>query len=108
MLIRGCDEFDLNAESVMSHITRWLRLAIINSSNSSTNAAFSSDVLLNLMKLVSERDLIVISDQVYDQVYERIVYDAAQHFCLVILPECKKDLLLLTLFEDLGYDRFSR
>ena len=74
--------FELNIDAVMSHITDKTRMLIINSPNNPTGAVFSHDDLLKLSRLVVERDLIVISDEVY----EKIVYDNAKHFCLATFP----------------------
>ena len=76
------DGFGLDIEAVMSHITRRSRVIIVNSPNNPTGSVFSHDDLLRLSKLATERDLIVISDEVY----EKIVYDGAQHFCLAAFP----------------------
>jgi aminotransferase len=80
--IRKLGGFHLDAETVMSHITKRSRAIIINSPNNPTGTVFSYDDLLKLSKLAVERDLIVISDEVY----EKIVYDGAKHFCMATFP----------------------
>ena len=76
------DGFRLDADAVMSRITDKSRVIIINSPNNPTGAVFSYDDLLELSKLVIERDLIVISDEVY----EKITYDGAKHFSMATFP----------------------
>jgi aminotransferase len=76
------NEFRLNAEVVMSHVTDRSRILIVNSPNNPTGAVFSYDDLASLAKLAAERDLIVISDEVY----ERITYDGVRHYCLASFP----------------------
>jgi len=76
------DGFGLDADAVMSRITDKSRVIIINSPNNPTGAVFSYDDLLELSKLVIERDLIVISDEVY----EKITYDGAKHFSMATFP----------------------
>lgn len=80
--------FKLNADFVMSHITDRSRLMIANSPNNPTGAVFSYDDLASLSKLAIERDLIVISDEVY----ERITHDEAKHYCLASFPRMRERL----------------
>jgi aspartate/methionine/tyrosine aminotransferase len=75
--------FKLNADFVMSHITARSRLMIGNSLNDPTGAVFSYGDLESLSKPAIERDSIVISDEVY----ERITYDEAKHYCLASFLE---------------------
>lgn len=63
------NEFKLNAGVVMSHVTDKSRLMIANSPNNPTGAVFSYDDFASLSKLAVERDLIVISDEVYERVW---------------------------------------
>jgi aspartate/methionine/tyrosine aminotransferase len=67
---------------------------IINSPNNPTGAVFSHDDLLKLSKLAVERDLIVISDEVY----EKIVYDDAKHFCLATFPGMRERTIVVNSF----------
>jgi len=88
------DAYRLDADTVMSHITDKTRVIIINSPNNPTGAVFSYDDLLKLTKLVIERDLIVISDEVY----EKIVYDTANHRCLAALPKMRERTIVVNSF----------
>jgi len=72
------DKFRIDVDAVMSRITDKSRVIIINSPNNPTGAVFSYDDLLKLSRLAIERDLIVISDEVY----EKILYDDARHFSI--------------------------
>jgi aspartate/methionine/tyrosine aminotransferase len=47
-----------------------------------------------LAKIAVERDMIVISDEVY----EKIVYDDANHYCLASFPGMRKRTLVVDLF----------
>jgi len=86
--------FNLDVSSVMSHITDKTRVIIINSPNNPTGAVFSYDDLLKLSRLVVERDLVVISDEVY----EKIVYDSAKHFCLATFPGMRERTIVVNSF----------
>lgn len=88
------DGFGLDVEAVMSHVTERSRVIIINSPNNPTGAVFSHDDLLKLSKLAVERDLIVISDEVY----EKIVYDDAKHFCLATFPGMRERTVVVNSF----------
>ncbi len=88
------NEFKLNAEVVMSHVTDRSRIMIINSPNNPTGAVLSYDDLASLGKLAVERDLIVISDEVY----ERITYDGVKHYCLASFPGMRERTLVVCSF----------
>ncbi len=74
--------FKPDIETVTSLITKKSRVIIINSPNNPTGSVLSYDELTELAKLAVENNLIVISDEVY----EKIIYDDAKHFCLAKLP----------------------
>lgn len=88
------NEFRLNADVVMSHVTERSRIMIVNSPNNPTGAVFSYDDLASLSKLAVERDLVVISDEVY----ERITYDGVKHYCLASFPGMRKRTLVIGSF----------
>jgi aspartate/methionine/tyrosine aminotransferase len=88
------DGFRLDADAVMSRITDRSRVIIINSPNNPTGAVFSYGDLLKLSKLVIERDLIVISDEVY----EKIVYDGAKHFSMATFPGMRERTVSINSF----------
>jgi len=92
--LRERDGFGLDVETVMSHITKRSRVIIVNSPNNPTGAVFSHDDLLKLSKLVVERDLVVISDEVY----EKIVYDDAKHFCMATFPRMRERTIAVNSF----------
>ncbi|MDH5449761.1 MAG: pyridoxal phosphate-dependent aminotransferase [Candidatus Bathyarchaeota archaeon] len=75
-----CEEnsFRLNANVVTSLITDRSRVMILNFPNNPTGSVLSYDSIAGLAKLAVERDLIVISDEVY----EKILYDNVKHHCL--------------------------
>jgi aminotransferase len=88
------DGFRLDVDAVMSRITDKSRVIIVNSPNNPTGAVFSHDDLLKLSKLVIERDLIVISDEVY----EKIVYDGAKHFGMAVFPGMRERTISVNSF----------
>jgi len=88
------DGFKLDVDAVMSQVTDKSRVIIINSPNNPTGAVFSHDALLKLSKLAVERDLIVISDEVY----EKIIYDDVKHSCLATFPGMRERTIVVNSF----------
>jgi aminotransferase len=88
------NNFTLNAETVMSLITKKSRVIIINSPNNPTGSVFSHDDLAGLAKLAVEHDLIVISDEVY----EKMTYDDAKHYCLATFPGMRERTIVVNSF----------
>jgi aminotransferase len=81
-------------DDVMSLITDKSRVMILNYPNNPTGAVLSYDEVAALAKIAVERDLIVISDEVYD----KIIYDGAKHRCLATFPEMRERTLVVNSF----------
>lgn len=88
------NEFRLDAENVMSLITPRSRVIITNFPNNPTGSVLTYDDVAELSKLAVERDLIVISDEVY----EKIVYDGAKHFCFATSPRMRERTIIVNSF----------
>ena len=88
------NSFTLNAEIVMPLITKKSRVIIINSPNNPTGSVFSHDDLAALARLAAEHDLIVISDEVY----EKMTYDDAKHYCLPTFPSMRERTIVVNSF----------
>jgi len=88
------NDFALNVEAVMSLITKKSRVIITNSPNNPTGSVFSHDDLAGLAKLAVEHDLIVISDEVY----EKMTYDDAKHYCLATFPGMRERTIVVNSF----------
>jgi len=87
-------EFKPSIADVMSLITDKSRVMIINYPNNPTGAVLSYDEVAALTKIAVERDMIVISDEVY----EKIVYDDAKHYCLATFPGMRERTLVVNSF----------
>jgi aminotransferase len=87
-------EFKPSIDHVMSLITKKSRVMILNYPNNPTGAVLSHDEVAALAKIAVERDLIVISDEVY----EKIIYDDAKHHCLATFPEMRERTLVINSF----------
>ena len=92
ILERDCFKPDI--ENVISLITSKSRVIIINSPNNPTGSVFSYDELAELGKLAVENDLIVISDEVY----EKIIYDDAKHYCSSTFPGLRERTIVVNSF----------
>lgn len=81
-------------DDVMSLITDRSRVIILNYPNNPTGTTLSFDDAAMLAKIAVERDLIVISDEVY----EKIIYDGTKHYCLATFPGMRERTLIVNSF----------
>ena len=88
------DDFRPSINDVMSLITDKSRVMILNYPNNPTGAVLSYDEVAALAEIAVERDLIVISDEVY----EKIIYDNTEHYCLATFPGMRERTLVVNSF----------
>jgi methionine aminotransferase len=67
--------FTINWETVKHTISEHTRMIIINSPHNPSGTTLSANDLLELEKLVKDKNIIVVSDEVY----EHMVFDGARH-----------------------------
>ena len=79
---------------VTSLITEKSRVIVLNYPNNPTGAVLPYEEITALAKIAVERDLIVISDEVY----EKIVYDGSRHYCLATFPGMRERTLVVNSF----------
>ena len=84
------DNFDLDVQAIEAAITPRTKAILISYPNNPTGAVASRQKLLEVQRMAEEHDLIVISDEVYDQ----LVY-GHKHVCFPALPGAQKRTLLL-------------
>lgn len=84
------DNFDLDLEAIRAAITPRTKAILIGYPNNPTGAVASRETLLALARLAEEYDLVVISDEIYDQ----LVY-GIPHVCFPTLPGMRQRSLLL-------------
>jgi aminotransferase len=75
---------------VARRVTPETRAILLGYPNNPTGAAPSREVMVELSKIAAERDLIVISDEIYD----RLVY-GRDHVCFAALPDMRERTILL-------------
>jgi len=88
------NEFKPSVDGVRSLITDRSRVMILNYPNNPTGAILSHDEVAALAKMAVECDLRVISDEVY----EKITYDSAKHYCIATFPGMRERTLLVNSF----------
>jgi aspartate/methionine/tyrosine aminotransferase len=86
--------FKPSVDDVMSLITKKSRVIILNYPNNPTGAVLSFNEMGDLAKTAVEHDLIVISDEVY----EKILYDGAKHYCAATFPGMRERTLVVNSF----------
>jgi len=84
----------LDVGTVMSRVTHKSHVTIINSPDNPTGVVVSYDDPLKLSNLVTECDLIVISDEVH----EKIIYDETKHFCLATFLGLSERIIVVSKF----------
>ncbi len=76
------DEFQVTAEAVAARVTPHTKALLLGYPNNPTGAVMTRVRLEAIAELAQERDLLVISDEIYD----RLVYGGHRHVCLAGLP----------------------
>jgi aminotransferase len=82
--------FQTSAADIAKAITPRTKAILLGYPNNPTGAVMSRDRLLDIARLAEERDLIVISDEIYD----RLVY-GVEHTCFASLPGMKDRTVVL-------------
>ncbi|WP_028476168.1 pyridoxal phosphate-dependent aminotransferase [Nocardia sp. CNY236] len=81
-MVTDGDGFVLDVDSLRSAITPNTRMLVVNSPHNPTGAVLGKVDLQAIADIACERDILVLTDEVY----ERLVYDEAEHVSLATLP----------------------
>jgi aminotransferase len=84
------ENFQLRPEMLEKAITPKTKAIFIGYPNNPTGAVASRQVLLEVARIATEHDLVVISDEIYD----RLVY-GVEHVCFASLPGMKERTITL-------------
>ena len=84
------DQFGIQAEAIAAAITPRTKLILLGNPNNPTGAVIARAELEKIAALAQERDLLVISDEVYS----RLVYDG-EHACIAALPGMRERTILV-------------
>lgn len=82
----GENQFDLDIPAIEKAITPRTRAIIINTPNNPTGVVYREEVLRELADLAIRRDILVISDEVY----EKLLYNGKRHFSIASVSEAAK------------------
>ena len=82
----AADDFRIKRDLIAPHITPATKMICLINPCNPTGRVFDKDELQVLADLAIEHDLIVLSDEVYEQ----ITYDTAQHISIASLPGMKE------------------
>ncbi len=75
--------FKITPEQIEGAVTKKTRLLVLNSPSNPTGAAYTKDELQRLAEVVVRRDLLVLSDEIY----EKLVYDGFEFFSIASFGE---------------------
>lgn len=84
------DNFQPDPAAIAAAVTPRTKAIFIGYPNNPTGAVASREVLLEISKIAEEHDLVVISDEIYDQ----LVY-GVEHICFAALPGMKERTITL-------------
>jgi aminotransferase len=84
------DQFQVRGDTLRAAITPRTKALLIGYPNNPTGAVATRESLLEVAKIAEEFDLVVISDELYDQ----LVYEV-QHVCFAALPGMHQRTILL-------------
>ncbi len=84
--LRGENNFHPEVNELKSYIIPKTRAILINSPSNPTGAVFTEEELLAIANIAREKDLFVISDELY----EDIIYNGRKHISIASLPGMKE------------------
>ncbi len=84
------NNFDIDPADILAAITPRTKAILIGFPNNPTGAVASRERLLEIAAIAAEHDLIVMSDEIYDQ----LVY-GVEHVCFPTLPGMRERTILL-------------
>ena len=79
----AANDYKITPQQLIEAITPKTKLFVFNSPANPTGTVYTQDEIKALAKVVVERDILVVSDEIY----EKILYDDAQHFSIGSIDE---------------------
>lgn len=83
------DDWNPSIEDIRAKVTEKTKAIVVINPNNPTGAVYSREVLQNIVAVAREYNLLILADEIYD----RILYDDAQHISIASLAP---DLLTIT------------
>jgi aminotransferase len=84
------DQFQVTAATIEAAVTPRTKAILLGYPNNPTGAVMTREVMLEITAVAEERDLLLISDEIYD----RLVY-GIEHTCVPALPGMRERTILL-------------
>jgi aminotransferase len=88
------NDFVIKAEDIEKAITPKTKAILLNSPSNPLGSVMSREELEKVAKLADKHDLLVFSDEVYDQ----IIFDGLEYFSIAQIPEVRDRVLILNSF----------
>ncbi len=85
------NNFQIDFEELESKITERTKMIVIVDPSNPTGGVFSEETLKKLADIAIKNDLLVISDEIYEQ----LTYDGIKHICIASLPGMKERTIKL-------------
>lgn len=85
------NQFKISPEQLRQAIGSKTKLLILNSPSNPSGAVYNRDELSELVKVIADSGIYVLSDEIYD----KIVYDDAEFVSLASFPQIRDQLLLV-------------
>ena len=92
--LREENGFNPSLDDFRARLSPRTRMIVINSPHNPTGAVFERPALAELGELACERELFVLSDEIYG----RILYDGAQHTSVATLPAMRERTVVINGF----------
>ncbi len=86
--------FSVNWDDVKKLVTAKTKLIIINTPHNPTGSILNAADLIKLQKITKDKDIIVISDEVY----EHIIFDGVEHQSVARFPDLAKRSFIVSSF----------
>ncbi len=83
--------FKISAAQLQQSITSHTKILMLNSPSNPTGAIYSKEELAALVEVIVKHDITVI----FDEIYEKIIYDGLQHASLADFSELRDRLVLI-------------
>lgn len=84
--LREENGYQMDLEEVRSKVTPRTKAVVIITPNNPTGGVLTRETLEGLARIAVEKDLLVLSDEVYEQ----LIYDGAEHVSIASLPGMKE------------------
>ena len=85
------NNFQIDFDELESKITDRTKMIVIVDPSNPTGGVFSEETLKKLADIAIKNDLLVVSDEIYEQ----LTYDGAKHICIASLPGMKERTIKL-------------